>query len=643
MSNLALISTRYDLPLWLPAEIREALNGQPVNIELPRCVRLRMRHPEKIKVSEWAEKYRLVVDGAHEGPWRHDYAPHTVKIMDTFGLSWVREVWFCGVEQSGKTNTMLNCIGWAIDCDPGNIFYLMPTENTSDKVMGEKIKPTLQKSPRLARFLSKKQDDTTLDRIRLSHGVTFFPAWANSPSSMATFTAKHCFGDEVDKYPEMSGKETDPVTLLKKRNRNYKGRFKRFFSSTPGGKFIFSGMNNCHQVWEYRVKCPDCADLIKMNAEHLIFDPRTSNLEPSSNLDPRTSNLPTPEEVERNGCEYACNCGSIWDDQKREQAIRHGRWLCIKGADYSRPAKVGFHHRAWECLDIPLVEIGAAWLRSNQGDLAARIAWANGYEAIDYEPEQIGSIDASYLLRYKSDIPRNLVPPDTAYLTIVIDTQQVSFYYEIWSLGFAPGIDMHMIRHGIVSTFSDLEGLLYREQYTDHAGIDYRIAVGLIDSGGGRIGWQKHSRTVEVYEWCSRHRIVMPLKGIPGRSGEMMTFKDVQTYPGTNKAIPGGLKRVNIRVDYFKDELARILSIEPDDPGALSFHGGIDDTFAKHFASEAKNEKGDWIHNRSKGRNDYFDCANYAVALREMIKGQIPVKENAGQGNGGRKVRSSAG
>ena len=113
------------------------LAGRAVDFDLPRALRLRLRHPEKIRVSEWAEKYRIVSDGAHEGPWRHEYAPHTVRIMDTFGQPWVREVWFCGVEQSGKTNTMINCIGWCIDCDPGGIFYLMPTEDTADKITGD--------------------------------------------------------------------------------------------------------------------------------------------------------------------------------------------------------------------------------------------------------------------------------------------------------------------------------------------------------------------------------------------------------------------------------------------------------------------------------------------------------------------------
>lgn len=619
MTQTPLIENLLPIPAGLPPTVRRALSGRRVAFDLPRQLKLRMRHPEKMRVSEWAEKHRIVTDGAHEGPWRHDYAPHTVKIMDTFGLPWVREIWFCGVEQSGKTNTMINCIGWAVDCDPGNIFYLMPTEDTAAKVTGGKLKPTLAKSPRLSRYVSARQDDTTLARINLTHGVSIFPAHANSASSMATWTAKHCFGDEVDKYPAMTGKETDPITLIKKRNRTYKGRYKRFFASTPAGMYIYKGMQNCHQVWEYRVKCPHCGELIRMDADHLVLPPGADG------------GQPTPEEAERLGAAYECNaCGDLWDDHARDAAIRAGRWLCVKGEDIHRPAKVGFHHRAWECLDIDLKEIAAAYLKGKQGDVAAKVAWANGYEAMDYEQEATAAVTQEHLLTYRSDLPRNLVPPDTARLCLLIDTQQASYYYTVWAYGYAPEIRMHMVAHGIVEQGTDLEGML-QEVYQDHEGRQFRISNGLKDSGGTRRGYQKHSRTVEVYEWCSRNRTIMPLKGIPGRNGDMISYKQVETYPGTNKAIKGGLKRANIRVDFFKDELERRLTYQIDDPQALSFHDGIDDAFAKHFTGETKDEHGEWIHSKRSQRIDYMDCTVYALALREMMKRSIPMRPTEAQ------------
>jgi len=435
----------------------------------------------------------------------------------------VREVWFCGVEQSGKTNTMLNCLGWCVDCDPGNIFYLMPTEETASKVVGGKIRPMLEKSQRLRRYMSERQDDATLSRVRLAHGVVIFPAHANSASAMATWAAKHCFGDEVDKYPPMAGKEADPITLIKKRNRTYKGRYKRFFASTPAGRFIQAGMNGCQQVWEFVVQCPDCGELIRMDIDHLVLPEGA-----------------TADDLAPAAVGYACNdCGCIWDEIARERAIRGGRWRTRKGEDVVRPEMVGFHHRAWECLDISLHEIGVAWLKAQAGGLNEKTAWANGYEAVDYEDAIKPVVTEEGLLRYRSELPKNLVPPETARLLLLADTQQDSFYYQVWAFGFAPGIAMQMIRHGECRWFSDLEALLVRD-WEDAAGRKYRISMGMIDSGGTRRGWQKHSRTVEVYEWCSRNQGMIPLKGMHGRSGEMVSWKVVENYPGTNKAILGG-------------------------------------------------------------------------------------------------------
>jgi len=486
----------------------------------------------------------------------------------------------------------------------------MPTEDTAKKVVGEKIRPTFQKTPRLSRYLSNRQDDTTLSKITMLHGVSMLAAWANSPSSMATFTAKHCFGDEVDKYPAMSGKEADPITLIKKRNRTYKGRFKRFFASTPAGLYIYKGVQSCHQVWEPRVKCPECGELVKMDAEHLVLPVGA-----------------TPESIEQSGAEYACNeCAALWDDTAREHAVRHSRWHCVKGSDVARPAKVGFHHRSWECLDITLGEIAAAHLRAKTGTTADKVAWANGYEAIDYIEETVGQLSEGHVLKFRSELPRNLVPPDTARLALIVDTQQASFYYTLWAYSYAPEIRMHMVRHGIVEQFEDLEGML-QEVYFDHEEKQFRVSGGLQDSGGTRAGYQKHSRTVEVYEWCSRNRTIMPFKGMHGRTGDLLSYKDVATLPGTNKKIPGGMKRANVRVDMFKDDLERRLGYEPDDPQAISFHSDIDEAFAKHFTGENKDDHGDWKHTKKGQRIDFYDCTVAAVAYREMIKLRIPKKE----------------
>jgi terminase, large subunit len=588
----------------LPDAVRAMLPGREVSLALPRNVRARLRHPEKIRVSDHAERYRVVTDGAHVGPWRHEYAPHTVKIMDTFGLPWVREVWFLGVEQSGKTNTMLNCMGWCIDCDPGNIYYLMPTEDTSAKVTGKRIIPMIKKTPRLSRYWSGRENDLTLSVIGLEHGVSIFPAHANSASSMATFTAKYCFGDEIDKYPDAAGREADPITLIRKRNRTYRGSYKRFFSSTPAGKFICKGTFACDQVWEMRLRCPHCQELIRMNVAGLII--------PDGAAD---------DAALLSGVRYACSsCGAQWDERARRRAIIGGAWYCIKGEDKGRPESVGFHHRSWECLDIPLAEIAAAYLLAKTGSITDKIAWANGYEALDYIEEQQERTEDAIMRLVDDAMPRGVCSRDPACLVILADTQQIGFYYQVWAYGWGRDLETWRIEIGYVEHFEHLAQIAARE-WPDADGKIHRIGCGFIDSGGGTNPFQpKHSRTAEVYEFCRRNPLFRPLKGYREKAQPWTTTK-IDFYPsrdGKKVPIPGGLVLYLIHVTLYKDELSRKLQIEPTDPGAFHLHAGTDVEYARQMCAEYKDERGWWHCPRHKA-NHHWDIGVYGMAVADIL------------------------
>lgn len=597
------------LPI-LPPHVRSMLSGRSVgserqpSITLPAVVRRVLKQPEKIKVADHARKYRVVTDGAHEGQWRHEYAPHTVQIMNTFGASHVREVWFCGVEQSGKTNTMLNCMAWAIDCAPGNIFYLMPTEASAHNVVGKKIKPMLTQSPKLKALVSSRQDDTTLSSIRLLNGVMILPAHANSATALATWAAKYCFGDEVDKYPAMAGKEADPITLIKKRNRTYRGRYKRFFSSTPAGMYIAKGVQACHQIWDYRCRCPHCGELIRLDTDHLALEEGS-----------------TPESVEMDGVAYVCNsCATVWDEDQRLQAIRTGCWTAIKGADLARPEKVGFHHRSWECLDISLKEIASAWLKSQNGTMADKVAWANGYEAIDYTFEQRDRVEDFVLRLRDAAHPRGVVPADTQCLLLLIDTQKRGFYYQVWACGWGQDLAVTVIDHGFVERFSHLVDLAAKT-YDDASGNAHRITRSWIDSGGGTDPHNpKHSRTQEIYVFCKKHPTFHPVKGRRDMSNpwNLSRLEYMPSRTGKKIPIPGGLNLYILNTTLYKGELATRLQVEPGDPGCMTLHAAIGNDYAAQMCAEYQDERGYWQCPKGKA-NHHWDLSVYGFAAIDIM------------------------
>lgn len=608
------------IPNWLPAEVRHRLAGTRYTLKrLPESVRRRMRTPEKIKVSDHAAKYRVVTEEPHTGPWRHELAPHTVKIMDTFCLPHVREIWFSGVDQSGKTNTMLNCLHWAADVDPGNIFYLMPTEATGDKVTSEKLTPMIKESKRLKKLVSKKDADITLSKIKLTTGVTIRPAHANSASSMATFTAKHCFGDEVDKYPEKTGREADPITLIKKRNRLYKGRYKRFFASTPAQMFIYKGTMACVQVWEERHLCPHCGELFRPEGECLVIP----------------DGLKAEEITENTEIYYSCTkCGAQLDDVERLTLLATPHWKAIKGADQLRPSRVGFLHRAWDCLDVPLHEIAAAWVAARDGGIVEKIAWANGYEAIDYEYEQQDRKEDFIIRLCDPAQPREVVPRDTSYLMIVADTQQIGFHYQVLAFGWGVEMPVTKIDHGFVESFANLQDLAVKI-WQDADGKEYRCQSGWIDSGGGtNPARPKHSRTVEVYRFCRQFPFWRPIKG--RRTMEQSwNVKRMDFYPssvGKKVPIPGGLNLYTLNVTIFKDDLAGKLQIEPGGPGAICLNAGTTSDYAKQLCAEYRDDHGFWQCPKGKD-NHQWDTWVYGLAAAEIIGirnwRQEPVEQEA--------------
>ena len=134
------------------------------------------RKKENIAPSQWAEKYRTVTMGAHTGPWRNSITPYLPFIMDTWALPYVREVVICKSPQTGGTETIYNCLAYAMDRDPSVMMIVMPDREAARKVAEDRIIPMLKQSPRLASLISDNPDDTAKQRVKLRNGGIMYMA-----------------------------------------------------------------------------------------------------------------------------------------------------------------------------------------------------------------------------------------------------------------------------------------------------------------------------------------------------------------------------------------------------------------------------------------------------------------------------------
>ncbi|MCK5617214.1 phage terminase large subunit family protein, partial [Candidatus Pacearchaeota archaeon] len=376
----------------------------------------------------------------------------------------------------------------------------------------------------------------------------------------------------------------------------------------------------CHQVWAYDVCCPKCNKSQRMNIEQLRW-PEDKKIEEIENL-----------KLGRYKCVH---CGDIWDERKREKAIRAGSWVATKGQDLERPEKVGFHIPAWPVLDISLTEITVKWLKG-QHDRAALIDFYNDVLAEPFE-DSFSERDEDRILALKDDRPASLVPRGTAALLIAIDTQQVGFYYEIRAFGYGIELESWQVRFGFVESSAALKRILYDTEYRDVDGNAFQIQVGFIDSGGTREKKAKHSRTWEVYEFCRLNPIIKPIKGQQRQERTWKVFK-VDTYPGTSKPIPGGLLRYDLNVTFYKDMLAAKLEIPPADPGAWHLHSDATDDYARQMCAEFRDERGLWQCPRSKA-NHFWDVSVYMLALADILDVKHWKKPESNQPQNGRRRR----
>lgn len=625
MTNLAEQTTLVEQPKlrirpWMPQRWRAAVSGRRVVLRICEPVKRRCKKPALLTPSALSLLHRrMPAAEGHPGAYRFEFAKHARKVMDTWAKPWVREVWFCGVDQASKTNCMLSCIFWAVDQAPGNIFYQMPSADASDKIMGQKLNPMLRESARTAVHVSPRADDTSLGKTALTNGVTILPAHAGSVTSTATFAATYTFSDEVDKM-EMVGKEASPIVRIRKRTRTKKFG-KHFFASTPAGKYIHKGAMDCVQVWEGTAKCPACGQLMGMSEEQVIIPEgiTTDEIKASAGL-----------------IEYACDqCGHLLNETDRAEAYArivsdNDAWRCIKGADIAEPVDVGFILSAFPLPDVPLTDIAKTIIKAKAGDLSAKRDLAHGIKAVDYV-EELSDRKEDGILALCDDRPAGMVPTWADLLEISIDTQDNGWWYRIRAWQYGPEMQSALVQCGFVQTFGGLDQLIYDNKYFDSEGRGHRIGAGIIDSAG--------HKTSEVYDWCRRPgSVVITARGASGRKTVPVTTSRIDNYPGTNKPIPGGLRLYHIDTHFAKDALAGKLAIVPGDPGSFWLHSGYSDIqlaelqrspgirmpngleqYARQMCAEFRDERGLW-QNPTKKANHLWDCESNGMALVLYLK-----------------------
>ena len=98
------------------------------------------RPPERLLVSEWAEKYRVLTEPAEEkGPLRLRRTPFLRPIMDACLQRDTEWIVLCKAAQIAGTETMISIIGYYTHQDPSSIMLVLADEDTAVYMSRERI------------------------------------------------------------------------------------------------------------------------------------------------------------------------------------------------------------------------------------------------------------------------------------------------------------------------------------------------------------------------------------------------------------------------------------------------------------------------------------------------------------------------
>lgn len=577
---------------------------------------------EKLATSNWAEKRRIVTTRPLPGPWRNEVTPYTVEPMDTLDLPWVQRILLQWAPQTGKTQVAFNYLGKKIDLLPGPCMYVGPDEKVTKRISRKRILPMLRTSPRLAFLLGPRKDEATTLSVLFTNGADLLMAWATSAAEISSESIELLIRDETDKFPSFTGKEADPFSLTEVRTNAFPHTKKIIDISTPSDEAGYIGRamaTEADEIRRYFAVCPICGEAQIMSFGQFSWP---------KGMDPR--------EIRRKHlAHYQCKaCGMLWDDYKRNQAVKAGFWRADTSVE--RPQVVGFHLPAWYSPFVSLSASVYAYLRGME-DPTMLMAYVNQHKAEVFRLQVVNK-DEQAVLSHRVDLPEGIVPREAVALTCFVDVQKYGFWFIVRA--WADDLTSWLIQYGYLENWADVETLIYKTRYpvqgsSETMGI-WRAGV---DTGGGEtnsLDWE--SKTEEIYEWLRKQppvgfdRLKNPIYKVYGTKGASQTrsfnFKKIRitridVMPRSNKAIQGGLELRLLNTDQYKSLLHWRLDRRENESQRFYLHSGTDQDYASQLLSERleQDRRGKRYWKQIRAKNHLLDCevGNAALADGEWL------------------------
>lgn len=558
--------------------------------------------PPDITVSEWADRNRRLVSesSSERGRWRTDRAPYQRAIMDTLSPKHpCQQVILMSGAQLGKSECLLNFIGYVIGHDPGPILCVQFREVDAEAFSKDRLAPMLRSTPSLmgkvSESRSRDSNSTILHKKFIGGSLTL--AASNSPGGLAMRSIRYCLLDEVDRYPSSAGSEGDPVNLAITRTVNFWNR-KVFLCSTPtvkGKSRIEKAYLESNQQ-SYWVPCPHCGEFQVLLMKGLTW-----------------------EKGAEDKVEYRCeHCAALIPERHKTGMLRSGEWRAAN----PECEIVGFWINSLYSPWLKWREIVKKFLRDKEAKDTLR-EFSNTVLAECWE-EQGDAPDWQRLYDRREDYKKGIVPANGLFLTAGVDIQadRIEAAVYAWGRDYESWLVDYLVFDGNPygpEPWNRLSNLLHTT-YRREGGADLGIMQMAVDTGFA---------TQEVYAWCRRQApgIVLAVDGRAGRANPLWSAPTLVDVNQKGKRIRRGLKLWPVGTWKAKSELYGWLEADrPTDESGEPFPKGfvhlpkwMGEEFCKQLTAERLvtrivkgYQRSEW--EKTRDRNEALDTRVYARA-----------------------------
>lgn len=521
--------------------------------------------------------------------WHTSRAEYQRGIMDAISDPNIRDVCVMAGAQVGKTEMLLNCIGYYIHHNASPILVVQPTLDMAQSFSKDRLAPMLRDTPSLRGKVkdprSRDANNTTTHKVFPGGHISM--VGSNSAAGLASRPIRVVLCDEVDRYPASAGSEGDPIQLARKRSATFWNR-KIVLVSTPTNK----GASRIESAFEesdkrqFFVPCEDCGHEQTLKWSHVRWDKDQ----------PETAH-------------YVCEeCGSVWDDAMRYRAVRNGHWQATE--EFKGIA--GFHINGIYSPWTPLADAVRDFLSAKKMAETLRV-WTNVYLAESWE-DQGERID-DYAVAERAEEFGDRIDRRILMITCGADVQDDRV--EIETVGWGRDEESWSLDYRVIygdpsspQLWQDVDNVLMTKYETEDGRMLQPRAT-CIDSGG------HYTKAVYDFVRPREGRRIFAIKGMAGES------RPIVSRPTRNNI--GKIRLFTLGVDNIKELIFSRLKIQSEGAGYCHFPADRPDEYFKQLASSekivTKFSKGfprrEFVKTRT--RNEALDCRVYAIGALAIL------------------------